>query len=312
VSTDNSPSPSRDDRLDDPGPSTSSTRVYTRDESRDRLGRLVVDLLDAYRWPLVLLVVAVVLGVLWFDPEVPDVPPEAQSAMIYAVVGSIFALPAAHYLVKWFDEPSGVAVLDLDPVADDHRHLRVGSEIWDDLEVRSPWGGEASTAELKQNTINGRRGYELMDFRIRDDGTPVAVSTWLGEADSTTLRTYRYAVKYCRERLAERADRAVALEANRHQVVREAAERVVLDMIETAESSGVPSGDKISGVVEQTLDDVGFNDPLDDDRLDDVETQVDRSPDEDRTALDDEPLDLGGPEDLRRAGISTNGDGGDA
>ena len=236
-----------DDHINRPDPD-GSERVYVEETTRDRL----TDLLVAYKWPLVLASTALLVGYLLGWYEVPEVPPEAWSLLAYVLSGSIIALPAGWYLVEYFRDERGVEVLDLDPVGDDHRHLRVGSELWEDLTVRTPWGEETGTEDLRRATINGRTGYTVLDMRVEDEEGLVCVSSTVGTLSTVELRTYEESLRYVRERLSRRANRAVALRANLGPIAREAAERVVYDLVKSSEESGMPSGDRI----EQTVDDV--------------------------------------------------------
>lgn len=272
-----------------PQESSTPTQVYRQDGR----GRLLVDLATAYRWPLVLGSAALALAVLWFSPELPEVPPEATTAVIYAGVGSLGAVPAAWWFVQRFRSPSGVEVLDLDPVGHSHRHLRVGSDVWGDLEVRSPWGSECTTADLQDITLNGRTGYEVADFRVLPDGTPRCVATWMGEADGSALRTYKYAVVHARERLSKRAQANMAKEAAREQIVTEAAERVVASMIRESERSGVPNGEQIQDAVGDVLSDMGMSDPLRGDLPDSMDGVQEWTPDRDAGAAGAEQHDRG-------------------
>ena len=250
--------------------------------SRYSASQAVVELLTAYKWPLTLFTVVsgLVVGGLAWTGNLPTVtvPVEMWAALYYSAVGSLAAIPAGWYLVRRFDTVSGVECLDLDPVSNDHRHLRVGTDVWDDLVVKSPWGSTVGTESLQEITVNGRSGYEIMDLRVPEDGPPTAVATWMGEADSATLRTYKAAVTVARKRLSRQAERATVMEANRHTLVREAAERVVTQMIRTAERSGLPHGDEIEATVSDVLSEYGLDDPLADDDLEHSAEGVERSP----------------------------------
>jgi hypothetical protein len=111
--------------------------------------------------------------------------------------------------------------------------------------------------ELERCSINGRSGFEVMDFRI-EDGTPVCVATWLGESSGAAFRTYKNAFRFAHNRLSKRANRATMLRSNQGQIAREAAERVVFRMIQTSEQSGIPHGEEIDGVVNDVLSDYGL------------------------------------------------------
>jgi len=234
-------------------------RVYRRDSR----ARLLVDLLSTYRWPisLVLFVAAVGLavGFFRFDLSIPD---EFWGLLWYGALGGFVGAVPAYLLVRWLHSPDGVEVWDHDPITDSHRHLRVGPDLWDDIVVRSPWGSVEHTGKLKQVTINGVSGYEMMDFRVSEDGTPVAVTTWLGEADSSMLRTYRSALRYSRKRLSRKAEQAIMQDANREAIIRETAERVIYRMIRNSERSGMPGGDEIQPAVSEVMEDMGLGDPL--------------------------------------------------
>jgi len=285
-----------------------STVVYQRDSR----GRLLVDLLTAYKWPLVLtlilVVVTVAVGFWQFSLTIPD---WFWGLFWYGALGSLAAVAPAYLLVRWLHSISGVELWDHDPVTDEHRHLRVGSDLWADLVVRTPWGETVRKSKLKKCKINGVSGYECMDFRVREDGTPVAVSTWLGESDSSMLRTYRNALVYSRRRLNRKAERAMMMDANREAIIREAAEKVVYRMIIASEKSGMPGGDEIQPAVREVLDEMGLGDPLAEDDLDrDDDPLPDQSEAGDRDRDDD--LDPDGPRALTELGsetdrIATNG-----
>jgi len=192
--------------------------------------------------------------------SLPTLPPEVWSFGFYLVSGVVLAALPAHWLVKRWDSPKGVELMELDPVSHDHRHLRLGRELFDDMEVYSPYGEVVGTEELQPTTVNGATGYELMDFRVPEGGPPQCVATWMGEASAAEMRSYKSAVEYARKRLSKQADKAVALEANREAIVREAAERVMTAMIRDAERSGTPHADEIHVAVDDVLEDLGLTD----------------------------------------------------
>jgi len=245
-----------------------ANRVYTSYTRREA----VVDVLTAYSLPLSIsafLLVCIVIG-LAATGNLPTVriPPWVWAAAFWTLVGALASAFPAYLLYRYFYSPSGVEVLDLDPVTQDHRHLRVGHERWDKMQVYSPWGSEVGTESLQEATVNGLTGYEVMDLRVHEDDTPTCVATWMGEADAATLRTYKSAVTVARRRLAKQAEKATVMEANQQTIVREAAEKVVVELIRTSERSGMPNGDEIKGVVEGVMRDFGLEDPLTDDDLD--------------------------------------------
>jgi len=236
------------DRIERPEPD-GSERVYSDRTTRDEILRV----LRQYRLPITALVAVVLVGSglgLW---SLPDVPPEIRSAAIYALVGSVITLPAGYYLVVRLRDERGVEVLDLDPVSDDHRHLRIGPELWDSATVVSPWGEETGTEDLRVCSINGRTGYVAQDVRVDAERGLIVVSSTVGELSSVELETYSGALEYVRSRLARRANRAVALRGSIGLVAQEAAERVVVDLVRESETSGVPSGDKIQQTVEEVV-----------------------------------------------------------
>lgn len=259
-------------------------RVYSR---YSRL-QAATDLLTAYKWPLVLAIIAVSIGIWWQDVGLSDVPVEVWSLLFYLGVGAFPGGVLAYVLVRWLSDIRGVELLDFDPVTDSHRHFRVGHKLWDDVEVRTPWGETTDESDLRRCSINGRQGFEVMDFRI-EDGKPTCVATWMGEASGAEIRTFKSAYRYAHKRLARRADRATMIRANQGEIAREAAEKVVLHMIQTAEQARIPNGEQIETVVSDVLSDHGLNDPLDDDLKDDRIPDVE----DDRADRDDRPAGRG-------------------
>lgn len=262
----------------DPGEEADGT-IYRARTPKDR----AADILMAYRWPLFLTALFSVFGIiaLWGLTDIGPsdvigaVPVEAWSTLWYVAIGSLLAAPAGIWLVHRWDDIRGVEVLEIDPVTGQHRHIRVGNNVWDKLVVRSPWGdyGTAQTIgvdDLQRCEINGRSGYELMDFRIRPDGRPECTATWLGEEGSgAEFRTYKNAYRYAHKRLSKRANRAKMLRANQGEIAREAAEKVVYRLVVTSEKSGMPHGEEVENVVDGVLDDFGLGSPLNDDLGDD-------------------------------------------
>lgn len=232
--------------------------------TRGSIIRPAADILIAYKWPLSAAILAIIAGLIagpvsWLAGLVPDL---AWSVPFYGLMGLSIGILPSYLLWRYISVVRGVEVLDIDPVGGDHRHLRIGWDLWDDLTVLTPWGRQTSTDDLQQCTINGRTGFELMDFRVTEDGDPVAVATWMGEADSAMLRTYKSAVTTARKRMSEKAQRNIATEANKAEIAREAAERVIMWQMRTAESSGVPNGEAMNGVIDDVLSDYGLDDPL--------------------------------------------------
>jgi hypothetical protein len=218
---------------------------------------------------------------------VASIPPEVWVFGRYAAIGMVGGAPLGYYVYKHFYTVDGVEILELDPVGNRHRHLRLGNQLWDDLVVRSPWGTTVGTEELQQVSVNGRTGYELMDLQNPDDGPPTCVATWMGEASAAELRTYKYAVVEARKRLSRKANQAIAQEAARESIVREAAERVVVGMIRTSERSGVPHGDEVEDAVDDVLGDMGLDSPLSDSDLHPDDLDLD-SLDDERGASDEQ------------------------
>jgi hypothetical protein len=236
--------------------------IYT-DESWKQIGR---DVALAYKWPLVAVCGLLTLSLWQGWVGLDMVPVEAWSMVYYAVLGSFAAGPLGYWLVLRWEDPIGQEIDDRDPVGHRHRHLRLGPELVEKLEVMSPWGEEVSINSLQDVTINGRSGYECMDFRVTPDGTPTCVATWMGEESSTQFRTYKNAYSYAHKRLARRADKKSMLRANQGEIVREACERAITELIRTSERSGMPHGEEIDAVVRDVMDDAGLGDPLDNDR----------------------------------------------
>jgi len=245
-------------------------RLYTHTSKWD----LLVQWTSAWKWPLMLLG-ALLIILLWWQ-GLPDIsiPDPLKSFGIYMTVGSVLSALPSYLLLKRWLEPQGVEVWQIDPATGRHIHGRMGYRLWEAIELKSTWGGEATKEDLAECTINGRRGYELMDVRIKESGTPVAYVTAIGEMDSAALRTYRASLIYARKRLSRQAQKAQTLEANREHIIREIAERQVFQMIETSEQSGLPDGDCIHETVQDVLADVGIDDRLKDDDLDDLEDLV--------------------------------------
>lgn len=233
------------------------------------------EILVSYRWPIVVLILAASAALAYFGVPEITVPDWTKGAVLYAGISALLSAPVAWILLRRWETPKGVEVLDLDPSTGSHRHLRVGLDLWEELEVRSPWGGKASIEDLSRVDINGRQGYELMDLRVRDDGTPVATATWMGEASSAALRTYRYTLVYARRRLSKQAEKAQILEANREHIIREIAEKQVYQLIQTAEESGLPDGASIDQTVDDVLKDLGVEDRLLDEDIDEDRSDLD-------------------------------------
>lgn len=228
--------------------------------------------ISSYVWPLVLLTIVLLVLVAWKGlPSHEALPWWVWSTSWYWLLGAFLGLPLAGILLFFWREPSGVEVWDVGPASDEHRHMRIGNRLWERMEVISPWDAPASKGQLQECRINGRRGYEVMDLRIRDNGTPVCVCTWMGEASEAALRTYRMSLIYARRILSRKAEKAEMLEANREHIIREVAERQVYQMIETSERSGLPDGDAIDRTVSDVLEDLGIDDRMDPDHSLDVE-----------------------------------------
>ncbi len=294
-------------RGESPDPPAGNGRDVLREDTRRNRGRgarrihtsysnreMLVDLLTAYALPLSIggFLLACILVGLAATGNLPSitVPPWVWAALFWVLVGALASAFPAFLLYRYFHDPDGVEILDLDPVTQDHRHLRVGHEKWDEMRVFSPWGSEVGTESLQEATVNGLTGFEVMDLRVHKDGTPTCVATWMGEADAATLRTYKSAVTVARRRLAKQAEKATVMEANQQTIVREAAEKVVVELIRTSERSGMPNGDEIEGVVEGVMRDYGLEDPLTDDDLDH---------DADGVSLSTDDPDDGDPRDAR-------------
>jgi len=236
------------DRIERPEPD-GSERVYSDRTTKDEIVRVVRE----YRLPITALVAVVLVGSglgLW---SLPDVPPEIRSAAIYGLLGSVVTLPAGYYIVARLRDERGIEVLDLDPVGDDHRHLRVGPDLWETLTVRTPYGDKTGTEDLRTMTCNGRTGYVVLDMRVSEEDGLSCVSSTVGSLSTVEMRTYRESLRYVRERLSRRANRAVALRSNLGPIAQEASERVVYELVRQSEESGMPEGEMIEETVEDVL-----------------------------------------------------------
>ena len=229
----------------------------------------------AWKWPIALFLTVLTLVVAWQGlPSLDAIPWWVWSSIWYVMLGSFVGAPLAGILLYYWRSPSGIELWDVGTPTHEHRHLRIGKELWERMEVRSPWGSEASKADLQRCKINGRDGYEVMDLRIKADDTPVCIATWMGESSADALRTYRMSLVYSRKILSRKAEQAEMLKANREHIIREVAERQVHQMIQTSERSGLPAGDEIESVVSDVLGELGIDDRLDhDDGLDVGELQ---------------------------------------
>lgn len=237
------------------------TLVYTDRTRRDA----AVELLTAYKWPVALTAAALAAFLLYVGPSTAWawVPPWVWASAAWFTAGlAIMAIPANWVYKRWFKRVEGVEILDLDPVAGSHRHLRVGWDKWDDVELLSPWGGTVTLNDLSRATINGRQGFEVMDFRVRSDNTPVCMPIWPGEAPGRQIKSYRLAFWRAKTKLSRKADQYDALRASHGEIAREVASNVVLAMIRTAEESGMPNGDKIQEAVDDVMDDLDAADPM--------------------------------------------------
>lgn len=287
------PSPSvRDDQLRESRPPNRGRGTQNL-HSRGSVLRPVVDLLIAYRLLVGIGLVAVVLGIVagplaWAIGQIPEI---GWSIPYYFLLGSSMGLLPSYLLWRKISSVNGVEVFDLDPVGGDHRHVRVGYDMWENMTVLTPWGQETSTDDLQRCTINGRSGYELMDLRVPDHSEyPVAVSTWMGEADSSMLRTYKAAVVTARKRMSKKAQRNMAIEANKSEIAREAAERVTMWQIRNTEHNRVPNGDAMEGVIDDVLSDYGMGDPLTQDDV--AQDQREREPEDRDDTAPDAPRDV--------------------
>jgi len=178
----------------------------------------------------------------------------------YIVVGSIPGSVIGYGLFWYFREPEGLELMVLHPVESNHNHLRIGSERFDEMSVQNVLGEPVGREELKEITVNGRAGYEIIDYNY-DENT--ATATWMGGASSDELRAYKKMVVYVQQRLSKHADEAIELRVNQQPIVREVASRVANHMIRVSEQARVPEGDLIDGVIDDVLTDYDVDDPLD-------------------------------------------------
>jgi hypothetical protein len=230
--------------------------IYQSRPTADR----AVDLLTAYKWPLVgiaaLIVSAVALGVVRL-PSL-SVPDPVISFVTYAILGGWLCLPLAYYLHRKLYNSVGVDVLDLGPASSDHRYVRIGDEVWSDLTITTPWGEEVGSSELTNCTINGRRGYVLQDLRI-EDGELTATATHLGNLSTPKMRAYRRSLDYVQNRLSRRANRYTMLRENFSAAVQEAVEKVAYRQYRTVEENAVPEGELIDETLSDILGDVDLD-----------------------------------------------------
>lgn len=249
-----------------------SSKLYTNYSSK----RAAVELLTAYKWPLVIsLIILAGLVALYGAPSIPSPPAEFWMIAGYFVGGAGLALLPSYLIVQRLREPSGIELAELDPVTGEHRHLRIGRGLWEDAVILWPDGGKASKSDLAQCRINGRSGYEVMDLRISEDGRPVMAATEIGGMSTSQLRTYENVLKYIRKRLISRARKADLFLSNREHIIEEAVEQQMHQMIMTSERSGLPDGESVDKVVETLLNDLEEEHDLGSEDIEAVE-QMDR------------------------------------
>lgn len=250
-----------------------SDHLYQRRGLLDAIVEIVVE----YKWQITALVALSAFGLgggVWLGiiEQIPEIPPWLSGSAQYIMAGSALAIVPAWYLVKRWYDPPGVPVVEIDPREGDYRILKIGPDLWEDTVVESPRETVGGSDDLHGISINGEQGVEILSLEVPEEGevrAPVARSHWMAGATSADLRAYRGTIKYVRETLSARADRATQLRANLSTLVREASERVVVEIIRTAEEHRIANGDRIQGVVSEIIEDYEDGDsPVDEISID--------------------------------------------
>jgi hypothetical protein len=229
----------------------------------------VRDLAIAYKTPISLLVAAgAIIAGLVLAGEF-NIPSWVPTLAWYSVVGSIAGIPIAWGLVWYLTDDPGIELLDLHPVASDHQHLRIGRESFADLYIEDPLGNEVGSEQLNDITVNGRQGYEVINY---DPDRHAVTTSWMGGASADEMRAYRSQVEYIQRKLSLMADQYVDLRANLSPVVRDAASQTAQHIIQTSEGDRTPGNDYIADAVQSAMTRQGLDEvPETEDLMDAME-----------------------------------------
>ncbi|WP_418283187.1 hypothetical protein [Halorubrum sp. DTA98] len=220
-------------------------------------GRLFVDFLKHRFWD-VIIVLAGILGialVMNYEPAIP------RFWYIFGLAFGAGGIPVGYLagskVVSLLYNPRRIWLIDLDTRVLDGGIFRFAVDEFRDLEVTDESGNTDADYSLTQLTDNLYVGKQV------DVENSTVVGTWRGTLDDVELARTLAAVKRCRGELQDKAQRGWAIETAAPAIVSNALRSEVDTLMDTIEAGTLPDeGDGIGDAIEERLDDLGFDDHL--------------------------------------------------
>lgn len=225
------------------------------DNSKSR-GELAVDLLKAYKWPIIIALVLVLALLWWVQPSFPELPLGVEVAAL-AVLGA-FALgyiPAWWVLNKIHNPPKRYVVsLGLSQVPEEYD---LPADAWKPgIYELSPaaWDNVVSVdGEIHQWDGMKWPTYEVLAF---DREELRAVGTWRGSKPDSELLRREKEIDELRRNLEQAADHSVDLEIAISSKVRQAVREIGQAIIEEHAAASTYNGERVAEVLSEIRQDI--------------------------------------------------------
>ncbi|WP_058364894.1 hypothetical protein [Haloparvum sedimenti] len=252
------------------------TTTQPREQDQPSPFVLAVDFLKVRFWSIIAVCFAIgaVLVYLEVDFELPRF--WLIFVLAFAVGGIPLGLLSGSKVVSLLHNPRRIWLVDLDARVLEGGIFRFSVDEFRSLQVTDEEGNTGADYSLTQLSDNLYVGKQL------DLEEQTVVGTWRGTLDDVELARALAAVARCRGELQQQAQRGFAIETAAPGIVANALRGEVDDVIETIEAGTLPDeGDAISEAIEDRLDELGFEDHLDQLQEDlDADPGDERDPDE--------------------------------
>ena len=231
--------------------------------SVDEIGEQLRDVLVAYRIPIGILIAAIAYSRATGQTPIQSfvrnvagaLPPGWGLAAQYAAIGAVPGLVGALIINSWYTDRYGVRVLELAPLSDRRRDVRVGEDLWQRCRFVDVRGQDVDPGAVDDIDVNGEPAKEVV---LIDEESETVVATWLGRASTAELRSFQSMVIYVERVLSAEVDEAQDLRANFRLIARRVGHEFINHIIRVEEGQLPTDGSDADAMprVDELIDDV--------------------------------------------------------
>jgi hypothetical protein len=217
----------------------------TRKTKAELLHELVKDRLGT-----ILVLLAVLLGILFYIGYSPSIPREMKLVGLSAIVFTPWAYLVGQRVVDWLHDPYSIWVVDLDAERTDGALYELSPPQFRDLESR-----KGQFCQLSPNLWTAK-DVDLDDLE--------ATGTWRGTLSDAELLRSLQNVTECRGRLENQARKGFVWQTSGPVLVREATRETTETVVEMFASGSLPdNGDALYAAVDDVLENWDFDEVAD-------------------------------------------------